>query len=208
MVCSREGVKQLRDIDSLNAKECASSSKRRRVSKRCECEAKISFKFVSDFGVIRYVVQHFVEEHSHSMVEPKYKQLNRNLDFVYLKFAEDCVKANIGPTMTFNLLKEVMGGYDAVGCTVTDIRNISRDMKSSMEGYDVEIILTQMRTKKELCDGFYYAYEPDVDDKLTRLFWSDAVSRRNYHMFGDVVSFDTTYSTNRLVFIEVLNGVY
>ncbi|XP_047951675.1 protein FAR1-RELATED SEQUENCE 5-like isoform X2 [Salvia hispanica] len=112
------------------------------------------------------------------MVEPKYKQfmkVNRNLDFVHLKFAEDYVKANIGPTMTFNLLKEVMGGYDAVGCT--------------------------MRTKKELCDGFYYAYELDADDKLTRLFWSDAVSRRNYHMFGDVVSFDTTYSTNRYCMI-------
>jgi hypothetical protein len=30
-----------------------------------------------------------------------------------------------------------------------------------------------------------------------RVFWADAMSRKNYSLFGDVVSFDATYTTNQ-----------
>jgi hypothetical protein len=38
-----------------------------------------------------------------------------------------------------------------------------------------------------------------VDDhgRLMRVFWVDAISRKNYSIFGDVVSLDATYSTNQ-----------
>jgi hypothetical protein len=29
------------------------------------------------------------------------------------------------------------------------------------------------------------------------VFWADAMSRKNYSLFGDVVSFDATYTTNQ-----------
>jgi hypothetical protein len=33
--------------------------------------------------------------------------------------------------------------------------------------------------------------------QLVYIFWTDATSRKNYRHFGDLVSFDTTYSTNQ-----------
>ncbi|XP_041999806.1 uncharacterized protein LOC121749288 [Salvia splendens] len=103
------------------------------------------------------------------MVDKDHKRFmkgNRSINDVHHRFVEDCTKANIGPTSTFNLLKEFFGGYDVVGCTLNDVRNCSRDIKEKLK-------------------------------QLVSLFWSDAESRKHYHMFGDVVAFDTTYSTNR-----------
>lgn len=50
---------------------------------------------------------------------------------------------------------------------------------------------------KKMYDAFTYNFEVDGDDKLKRVFWCDPIAKRNYHMFGDVVAFDTTYSTNK-----------
>jgi hypothetical protein len=37
----------------------------------------------------------------------------------------------------------------------------------------------------------------DENGKLVSIFWADATSRKNYSHFGDLVSFDATYSTNQ-----------
>ncbi|KAL1564053.1 protein FAR1-RELATED SEQUENCE 5-like [Salvia divinorum] len=50
-------------------------------------------------------------------------------------------------------------------------------------------------------DDMSSGYEIGSHGKLTKLFWADVISRRNYHMFGDVVSFDSTYNTNRYCMI-------
>ena len=191
IVCSRQGEKW--DVD-----EEGSSTKRRRRSSRCHCNAKLTLKYITDSGSARYAVSNFVDQHNHDMVDTKhvrYMKSNRNLGDIHYKFLQDCTKANIGPTKTFNLLKEFLGGYDAVGCTVTDLRK--RDILQEMNGADVQMILNQMEEKKNTSDGFHYKFQQSSDGKLLSLFWCDAVSRKNYKMFGDIVSFDTTYSTNR-----------
>jgi hypothetical protein len=46
-------------------------------------------------------------------------------------------------------------------------------------------------------DGFYFAMDFDDDARLKNVFWADARSRAIYEDFGDVVTFDTTYLTNK-----------
>ncbi|XP_041999898.1 protein FAR-RED IMPAIRED RESPONSE 1-like [Salvia splendens] len=211
VVCNRQGFHTVDpldvdviisdDVNVSDDDEVTSKKKRRRGTKRCGCGARISFKFYSDCGVKYYLVHQFIEEHNHAMVDKDHKRFmkgNRSMNDVHHKFIEDCTKANIGPTSTFNLLKEFFGGYDVVGCTLNDVRNCSRDIKEKLKEVDVQMILNQMQEKKRICEGFFYKYQLSPDDnKLVSLFWSDAESRKHYHMFGDVVAFDTTYSTNR-----------
>ena len=45
--------------------------------------------------------------------------------------------------------------------------------------------------------GFYYTMPIDEDNTVRSLFWTDAESRLNYALYGDFVSFDTTFSTNK-----------
>ena len=46
-------------------------------------------------------------------------------------------------------------------------------------------------------DGLYYVMDMDDDARLQNVFWADARSRTAYEFFGDVITFDTTYLTNR-----------
>ncbi|XP_059431562.1 protein FAR-RED ELONGATED HYPOCOTYL 3-like [Corylus avellana] len=45
--------------------------------------------------------------------------------------------------------------------------------------------------------GFYFAVDSDDDSRLKNVFWIDARSRASFESFGDVVTFDTTYLTNK-----------
>ncbi|XP_042027119.1 protein FAR1-RELATED SEQUENCE 5-like [Salvia splendens] len=203
VVCNRECHKKSNEDDQLNA-HSGFLMKLRRLSKRCGCKASISFKYFSDNGHAGYMVQDFNEVHNHDMVESEHKQfmsVNRHLDDVHQKFILDCSKANIGPTLTFKVLKETLGGFDLIGCTVGDIRNASRDIKAYAYGFDVQMVLDDMAKKKEMSKSYTYHYEVNEKNQLVALFWCDGLMKRNYHMFGDIVAFDTTYNTNRYCMI-------
>ncbi|XP_057439848.1 protein FAR-RED IMPAIRED RESPONSE 1-like [Lotus japonicus] len=45
--------------------------------------------------------------------------------------------------------------------------------------------------------NFFYVIDMDDDSHLRNVFWADARSRAAYDSFGDIVSFDSTYLTNR-----------
>ncbi|XP_042016182.1 protein FAR1-RELATED SEQUENCE 5-like [Salvia splendens] len=146
---------------------------------------------------IGYVVNQFDEIHNHDMVELRHKRfmrLNRNIDLLHQKFILDCASANIGPTLTFKLL-------DYVGCTVVEVRNYRRDLRAYTSGADAQMVLNEMSRKKENCPTFTYDFEVNSKDMLTRLFWCDPIAKKNFHLYGDIVSFDTTYSTNRYCMI-------
>ncbi|XP_042031655.1 protein FAR1-RELATED SEQUENCE 5-like [Salvia splendens] len=193
VVCSREGRRKM--------KMQGHESKRRRSSRKCFCKAKIAFKFCKGIG---YVVNQFYEIHNHDMVELRHKRfmrLNRNIDLLHQKFILDCASANIGPTLTFKLLNEVLGGLDYVGCTVVEVRNYRRDLRAYTSWADAQMVLNEMSWKKENCPAFTYDFEVNSQDMLTRLFWCDPIAKKNFHLYGDIVSFDTTYSTNRYCMI-------
>ncbi|XP_042035104.1 protein FAR1-RELATED SEQUENCE 5-like [Salvia splendens] len=99
------------------------------------------------------------------------------------------------------VLKEILGGFDLVGCTVGDIRDASRDIKAYAHGFDVQMVLHDMAKIKEMSEAFKYHYGVNASNQFVALFWCDCLMKRNYHMFGDIVAFDSTYNTNRYYMI-------
>jgi hypothetical protein len=51
----------------------------------------------------------------------------------------------------------------------------------------------------------FYDFEVDAQGRLIRVFWADAMSRKNYKHFGDVLSLDSTYTTNQynIIFVPI-----
>ena len=45
--------------------------------------------------------------------------------------------------------------------------------------------------------SFQYALQLDVEEHITNIFWVDAKMILDYAYFGDVVTFDTTFGTNK-----------
>ena len=45
--------------------------------------------------------------------------------------------------------------------------------------------------------SYYFATQLDCEELITNIFWADARMIIDYSYFGDVITFDTTYSTNK-----------
>ncbi|KAK2966789.1 hypothetical protein RJ640_008792 [Escallonia rubra] len=45
--------------------------------------------------------------------------------------------------------------------------------------------------------SFFYAFQLDNEEQITNIFWADGRMRMDYELFGDIVTFDTTFATNK-----------
>ena len=108
----------------------------------------------------------------------------------------NCHKASIGTSQAYRLLHVGAGGFEYVGCTKKDLQNYYSDFRNKIKDADAQMLIDQFGRLKEVDPGFFFEYEVN-DGRLVRLFWADTTSRKNYSHFGEVVSFDSTYSTNQ-----------
>ncbi|XP_074336521.1 protein FAR1-RELATED SEQUENCE 5-like [Apium graveolens] len=109
----------------------------------------------------------------------------------------DASKVNIGPSKSFGFTKEQAGGYANVGASLRNFRNFNRDLKSFIDERDGQMIIDKFKVIQETSESFYFDYDIDSGGHLTKLFWADAMDRWNFELYGDAVSFDATFDTNK-----------
>nr|XP_017228819.1 PREDICTED: protein FAR1-RELATED SEQUENCE 5-like [Daucus carota subsp. sativus] len=195
-VCSKEGFNEVKfgNSDEVVAKGVRG---RRTVTRRCGCKAKFVVKITSQN---RYYVLNFVELHNHTLASETGRQFlraSREMTVGLRSIVFDAAKVNIGCSKTFSLVKEMTGGYANVGATLRDFRNFDRDLKEFVGERDGQMLIDKFRVMQETSKSFYFAHEVDAEGHLTMLFWADPVGRRNFEIYGDAVSFDATFDTNK-----------
>ncbi|XP_074299831.1 protein FAR-RED IMPAIRED RESPONSE 1-like [Silene latifolia] len=109
----------------------------------------------------------------------------------------DNSKLNIGAGLTFRQVKELVNGYKNIGATLIDFKNFQRDIKCYIGLRDADLFIDRLEKLKATQPQFYFAYDVDSQNRLTKFFWADATCIRNYSFFGDAVSFYPTYGTNK-----------
>ncbi|XBI96535.1 hypothetical protein VPH35_032805 [Triticum aestivum] len=192
-VCARQGWREEKYILNDHVKK-----PRRKVKlTRCGCEAMISLKIREDG---KYEVARFVREHTHQLVSPSKKQFlrsNREVTSELRSTFFTCRKALMGPCQTYRFMTAQKGGPENIGCTKCDLQNYCRDISEIIKDADAQTIIDAMRSKQRINPTFFFDYEQDDEKKLTHIFWADGACRKNYALFGEVMSFDSTYSTNQ-----------
>ncbi|KAL2924977.1 Protein FAR1-RELATED SEQUENCE 5 [Bienertia sinuspersici] len=187
-VCNKEGFRE--------TKRRQSNCKKKRPLTRMGCNARITLKLINDQD--NYIIFSFHEGHTHPLTTPNsahHTKHSRNLTLAHKKYIMDNSRANIGATKSYRLMKEHVGGYQNMATSVTDFKNFQRDIRKRIRGKDAQILIENFKRKQEMCSSFFFKYE--VDDKQhLKFFWADVIGKKNYASFGDVVSFDTTFSMN------------
>jgi hypothetical protein len=164
--------------------------------RRFGCDAKI--KFVFEAG--KYKVETFYEGHNHKLVLPENKEfqkLSRNLTLYHKQTIIDHAKLNIGATQSYRICKEYANGYENIGATLLDFKNFGRDVKCFIGLNDAQLFISNFKSLAETKKGFYFAYELDEGRNLSKIFWCDSQCRKSYSVFGDAMSYDPTYGTNK-----------
>lgn len=90
-----------------------------------------------------------------------------------------------------------MGGFENIGCTKRDLQNYHRNLRCLIKSSDAQMFVDQLARKHLANSEFYFDCVLDDKGRLVHVFWADATCRKNYALFGELVSFDSTYSTNQ-----------
>lgn len=128
----------------------------------------------------------------------QFLKVNHKLDFGHQTFMAFCAKANIGTSQCFGLYKEFVGGFENVGATSVDFQNQKCYMLIFMDMMHNSLLIIYLRNRSDVLHFFTGMTLMRITNYVV-FFWADPVARLNFAVFGDVVSFDATYSTNRYV---------
>nr|KYP55294.1 Protein FAR1-RELATED SEQUENCE 5 [Cajanus cajan] len=169
-VCAKEGFRVEKERHSVDGRV-----KRPRAETRVGCKAMLIVK-IQDSG--RWVVTSFVKEHNHELVPP---------DKVH------CLR----PSGIMSALIREYGAISNIGFTERDCRNYMRSSRQRTLGGDTQILVDYLKSKQAENPSFFFAVQGDDDHCMNNIFWVDPKARANYSYFGDTVTFDTTYRSNR-----------
>ncbi|XP_026399957.1 protein FAR1-RELATED SEQUENCE 5-like [Papaver somniferum] len=111
--------------------------------------------------------------------------------------AKDLTEAFNRDNLRIAKVPSVFGG-STIGFDKRDCYNHLHSVRRhELENGDAQSVLDYFQRKQGEYPQFFYALQVDDDGRAVKFFWVDARSRMAYEDFGDVVTFDTTYRTNK-----------
>ncbi|RYR02621.1 hypothetical protein Ahy_B06g081422 [Arachis hypogaea] len=162
------------------------------------CKARIYVKF--DKEKQEWLFFKVELRHSHPCSTKKAVHYH---EYRHLTMHAKCViqnnnEAGIRPNKTFLALANEVGGPSNLGFLEKDLRNyITARLRTSNINADVREMMNYFIRMKDINPNFFYAVKLDDECRFRSAVWVDARCRASYEYYGDVVSFDSTYSTNR-----------
>ncbi|XP_074290747.1 protein FAR1-RELATED SEQUENCE 5-like [Silene latifolia] len=163
---------------------------------RVGCKARIRLYMKN--GLL--LIDRFHEGHNHELISLKdreFQKLSRNIIDYHKMIIVSNSRLEIGATKTYRICKEQVNGYENIGASLNDFKNFHRDVKCFIHERDGPLFVDHFKEITQTRIGFYFDYDLDDDGSLRRAIWADGTARDNYKFFGDAVSFDPTYSTNK-----------
>ncbi|XP_076896148.1 protein FAR-RED IMPAIRED RESPONSE 1-like [Bidens hawaiensis] len=151
-------------------------------------------------GSYMHDVHDFVEGHNHSMVadcDMQFVRPARKLTHVQEETIYELFNLNLEHVKAFNLMRTQYGGFEKVGATKDDCKNFKQGLNCFIGEYDAEMIVQRLCAKKTFSSDYSFEYDVNDNGELTRVFWADGISKSYYLAFGDIISFDATFKTNK-----------
>nr|GEV87609.1 hypothetical protein [Tanacetum cinerariifolium] len=92
--------------------------------------------------------------------------------------------------------QSMKGGYEYVHGTTDDFKNHQRDVNVFIGESDAQMLINKMENRKMYVPNFTFQHRVE-NSELVAMFWADEVAKCNYKEFGDIVSFDATFNSNK-----------
>ncbi|KMZ75137.1 hypothetical protein ZOSMA_118G00140, partial [Zostera marina] len=190
LLCSKQGSPSL-ILPPTNG------NRRKNGVSRCGCLASIKFKRIdrSDNWVTDTVI--FYHNHPFTTFSKiRYLPINRSISQTSKLLFSSLAEVNVPVSQQAAYFSNQFGGVQNMGCMKMDINNMVRDDRIDFKNYDVDLIVEEFEMNKSENEEFFYNLVKDDEGRLKHLFWADPTMIENYKLFGDSVTFDTTYKTN------------
>ncbi|XP_042980096.1 protein FAR-RED IMPAIRED RESPONSE 1-like [Carya illinoinensis] len=167
-----------------------------RPTSKTDCKARINVTL--ERGVFK--VNGVDNSHNHGLSPKKSRffRCNREVSESVKRVLDINDQVGIRMNKSFASLVQEAGGFENLPFNEKDCRNYidkARHLRLGKGGAGaLREYFARMQYKN---DGFFSLMDMDDDGRFRNVCWADARSRAAYKYFGDVVTFDTTYLTNR-----------
>ncbi|XP_042499820.1 protein FAR1-RELATED SEQUENCE 5-like [Macadamia integrifolia] len=149
----------------------------------------------------KYKCCDFVREHNHELhITSTVHMLRsqRNMLDIHRQKIDLADDSGIMSRSTIELMGRQTSGIENLSCLTQDVRNYlctkrQRALTYGEAGSLMKYFVTQ--TKNNL--SFTYSFQLNSEEQITNIFWADPKMIIDYAHFGDVISFDTTFCTNK-----------
>ncbi|KAL7195472.1 hypothetical protein ACSBR1_035654 [Camellia fascicularis] len=106
--------------------------------------------------------------------------------------------AGLSLKASHDLISTQAGGREFVGFTREDQKSYLCVKRQRYLQYgEAGTLLSYFHKQAANNPYVYYAVQLDVDEMITNIFWADHQMIIDYEIFGDAISFDTTFRTNK-----------
>ncbi|XP_042974915.1 protein FAR1-RELATED SEQUENCE 5-like [Carya illinoinensis] len=167
-----------------------------RATGKTECKAMINA--LKQDGVLRLTTVHNIHNHDLSLKKSRFFRCNREVSDAVKRVLDTNDLAGIRASKSYGSLVVGAGRFENLPFLEKDCRNYIDKARHLRLGAGGAGALRQYFLRMQYKNpGFFYMMDIDDDGRLKNVFWSDPRSRAVYIYFGDVVTFDTTYLTNR-----------
>jgi len=170
-----------------------------RAETRTDCQVRMGLVLDREKG--NYKVSEVILEHNHTLQLPETSHLlvsQRKISEIQGFEIETADDAGIGPKAAHELASIQVGGSVNLSYTLRDHKNYLRAKRQREMAYgQAGSMLMYFREKIAENPSFQYALQMDREEQIANIFWVDAKMLTDYAHFGDVVSFDTTFGTNK-----------
>nr|XP_027118450.1 protein FAR1-RELATED SEQUENCE 5-like [Coffea arabica] len=150
---------------------------------------------------MKYQVRDLVIEHNHTLHISECAHIMRSQRKVSISQgaqAEIANDAGISLKQSHELMEKEAGGLGNNGYTRDDLKRYLRTKRERGLKYgETGAMLRYFEEQKLENPSFFHAEQLDCEEQITNIFWADASMLMDYTYFGDVVTFDTTYKTNK-----------
>jgi hypothetical protein len=160
--------------------------------------ARVQFS-ISREGI--WTVQKVMLDHNHQLVSPDKRHMlrsQRQLLDADRHMIKQMSTSGIKQAEIYDFCEQWYG-KDGVPFLQMDCNNFLRSERMKyLESKDVQTLMEYLKNKQAEDPSFFYAVDPDEDEgRIMNIFWTDGQAIMDYSVFGDAISFDTTFSTNK-----------
>ncbi|XP_057773722.1 protein FAR1-RELATED SEQUENCE 5-like [Salvia miltiorrhiza] len=149
-----------------------------------------------------WTVSVFFKQHNHEFVSPDQSytlRSARHMSYAKKSVLDALRSVGIKISKAYRFMEKEAGGRPALGFTKKDAYahvNLSRK-ETKLENVDANALMKYFIGKGNTETHFYWNVQLDDDGRLMNFFFRDTRCAFDYELFGDVLSVDTTYRTNK-----------
>jgi hypothetical protein len=141
-------------------------------------------------------------KHNHPMVcSPsltKFFLKHRYMTDIEKQLSRTLQESRIKPRKIMAIFRKMSGSLKCMHFLKDDINNLKQqDRRKIMKNTDMDRTIEYVKKIQIRQPGFFYTMNVDENNVVKSIFWTDVKARLNYSLYGEYVSFDTTYSTNK-----------